>query len=398
MRSPLVIASAFLVLFLVAAQGGCASDPNIEGAKLDLKNKDYDRALTNVNTAIQKDPSNAEAYWWKGQILQEQAQNSQDVQMHAQLVSDMADAYEKAIELDPERADEVNQRLRIAYFAEFQRGAQAFNRGKEDAAAYDEAVGYFQAASALQPDSVDAYINQAYALLNAGRNDEAIVPFETAIGKGASDPDTYRFLADLYVAADRGPEAVTMLEKARTSFPENTDIEAQLLNAYIRSGQEDRAVEQYQQAIARDPENKLYRYNLGSLYLNAERYDDAVEQLAQAVRIDPEYGAAHYNLGAAYVNKAVDLNQKIGELDDALRADRSTLSADQIKAREAEIDALAQQRRGFFQQAITPLERARDLMQAEGSETTQVCQALFQSYVQTGQTQKAEGVSDCAGY
>ena len=57
--------------FLIMGANGCSSDPNVEGAKLDLRNKDYDRALENIDKALQNDPQNAEAYYLKGQVLQE---------------------------------------------------------------------------------------------------------------------------------------------------------------------------------------------------------------------------------------------------------------------------------------------------------------------------------------
>jgi tetratricopeptide (TPR) repeat protein len=198
--------------------------------------------------------------------------------------------------------------------------------------------------------------------------------------------------------ANRSAEAVTLLEQAQTQYPENEEIRSQLLNAYVASGQEDRALDQYRQAVESDPNSKLFRYNYGSLLLQSERYDEAIEQLEAAIAIDPNYASAQYNLGAAYVNKAVDANDRIGELDDQLRQQRATLTAAQVQERESEMDALVEQRRQFFEAAVAPLERAQELMQAEGGEVMPICQALFQAYVQTGQQDKAETVSACAGY
>lgn len=383
------------VLLMAAACGG---DPNLEGAKLDLRNKDYARALENVEAALQTNPQNAEAYYVKGQVLQEQASETQDAEQHTKMVQDMAEAYQRAIELDPALTEDVNNRLRLAYFNEFQRGGQAFNRGQEDSAGYAEAASYFRNATLLQPDSADAYINYGYSLINAGRSEEAIQPLHTATEKGSVNEDVYILLSDLYIRANRSAEAVTLLEKAQAEYPENDEIRSQLLNAYVASGQEDRALDQYRQAVESDPNSKLFRYNYGSLLLQSERYDEAIEQLEAAIAIDPNYASAHYNLGAAYVNKAVDANDRIGELDDELRQQRATLTAAQVQQRESEMDALVAQRRQNFEAAVAPLERARDLMEAEGGEVMPVCQALFQAYVQTGQQAKAETVSACAGY
>lgn len=395
----------FSIFFVVILGGimlmganGCSSDPNIEGAKLDLRNKDYDRAIENVNTALERDPENAEAYLLKGRILQEQAETVEEAVAHRQIVQDMLQSFQRAVELDAGLEEDVSQRLRLAYFNEFRRGVQAFNRGSEDQEAFTDAAAYFQLAGEIQPDSAGAFVNQAFALLNSGNAAEAIEPLQTAIERGDTQPETFIFLGELYTAENQLDRAVDVLERATEVHPQNPDIQSQLLNAYVQTGQLDRALSEYERAVELNPENKLYRYNLGSLLLESERYDDAIEHLEKAVEIDPDYANAQYNLGAAYVNKAVEVSEEISELDDALRAERNTLTDAQISEREQRMDELAGDRRGLFQQAIPSLERAKQLMEQTGDDASQVCQALFSAYVQTDQQQKAESIAGCAGY
>jgi tetratricopeptide (TPR) repeat protein len=132
--------------------------------------------------------------------------------------------------------------------------------------------------------------------------------------------------------------------------------------------------------------------------LEAERYDEAIEQLAKAVELDPEYGSAQYNLGAAYVNKAVAVNERVSALDDSLRANRAELSTAEVEEIEANMEALAEQRRELFSQAIPPLEKARAQAEEGDEDMTGICQALFSAYVQTNQQEKAEALAECAGY
>jgi hypothetical protein len=82
--------------------------------------------------------------------------------------------------------------------------------------------------------------------------------------------------------------------------------------------------------------------------------------LREAVRIDPTYPSAQFNLGAAFINRAVEAGERINELDDQLRAQRGSLSQDEIRRRENEIDRIVDDRRGYFGEAIEPLERALD--------------------------------------
>ncbi len=383
---------------LLMGANGCSSDPNIEGAKLDLRNKDYDRALENVNTALERNPQNAEALDLKGQILQEQAGEVSDPEQHRQIVEQMLQAYNQAVQIDPGLQNDIQQRLRLAYYNEFRSGIQAFNRGQNDASAYDQAVMHFDLAAQIQPDSAGAYVNKAYALLNTGRTQEAVEPLEQAIEHGDTQAETFMFLADLYNQRNEPQQALSVLERAVELHPDNADLQAQLLNAYVQTGRIEDALNEYRAAVQRDPQNKLYRYNLGSLLLEAEEYDEAIEHLEVAVQVDPEYANAQYNLGASYVNKAVDVNERINELDDALRTERSQLSDAEIQQREQEIEELAGQRRDLFAQAIPPLERAKSLMESSGDDATSVCQALFSAYVQTDQQDKAESIAACAGY
>lgn len=384
--------------FLLIAADGCSSDPNVEGAKLNLRNKNYDRALENLDIALDKDPNNVQALKLKGDVLSEKGFATPDVTEHTDLIMEMLSVYGRTMELDPTLSEEITLALRIAYQNEFTRGIQAFNRGRNQESEYNSSAAYFETAAEIMPDSAGAYVNLAYALMNANRSNEALVPFEMAIEKGDTELDTYRFLASLYQANDRTGDSVGLLESASEIYPDDVDLQTELLNAYQLAGQIDRAMSMYAAAVDRDPNNKLFRYNYGSLLVQMERYDDAIEQLLAAIDIDPEYGNAHYNLGAAYINQAVLLNEQVTALDDELRANRSSMSSDEIAAMDAQIVEVADQRTALFGKAVEPLEKAKTLFEAEGEDATDVCMALFQSYVQTNQTDQANAVSECAGF
>ena len=77
-RSPLFICLVFASFVLFGADG-CSSDPNVEGAKLDLRNKDYDRALQNLETALQTDPDNVDALELKGRVIGEMILGIRDI-------------------------------------------------------------------------------------------------------------------------------------------------------------------------------------------------------------------------------------------------------------------------------------------------------------------------------
>ena len=171
------------------------------------------------------------------------------------------------------------------------------------------------------------------------------------------------------------------------------ELQNQRLNALNSTGNTERAMQAYQEQIEQDPDDATYRYNYGSLLLNADRYDEAAEQLARAVELDPDDPKKQYNLGAAYLNKGVALQDSLVSLRDSLTAKEQPLTDEERKM----VRELDDQRRGLFKDAIPPLERARQLSGPSGQYRQNACSALFQAYVQTEQTEKAEEVKECAG-
>ena len=104
---------ACLALVMVAADG-CSSDPNVEGAKLDLRNQDYDRALSNIEKALETNPDNSEALKLKGDIYLAQLDDTNDPAMRTQMTRDLVMTYERAAQIDPELQPEVSLQLQRA--------------------------------------------------------------------------------------------------------------------------------------------------------------------------------------------------------------------------------------------------------------------------------------------
>ena len=82
-------------------------------------------------------------------------------------------------------------------------------------------------------------------------------------------------------------------------------------------------------------------------------------------------------------------------MDDEIR--EQGLTGDNRASKEAEIEALVETRRGLYEEAVLPLERARALLEESGEDASGVCTALFQAYVQTNQMEKGEEAQACAG-
>ena len=182
------------------------------------------------------------------------------------------------------------------------------------------------------------------------------------------------------------------MSKDLTAMTPLAEIQNQRLNALNNTGNTERAMNAYQEQIEQSPDDATYRYNYGSLLLNADRYEEAAEQLGKAVELDPDDPKKQYNFGAAYLNKAVSLQDSLVSVRDSITQDRSPTEEERQMVKD-----LDEQRRALFKKAIPPLERARQLSGTDGRYRQNACSALFQAYVQTEQSEKAEEVQECAG-
>lgn len=392
-----LICSVLIITVLLGA-AGCGGDPNVEGAKLALTQDEVDYAdyYSKLDESIAADPTNAEAHYVKGRLMKRQLGEVRDADERSMLLGKMVGAFNSALEIEPDNS-EIMQEVTNAYIEEFRSGYNAFQRGQEDENAYAVAVQHFQNASMIRPDSLSPYVNQAYALFQAGSATEAIMPLEKAIGLGEENVDTYTFLSSIYQTENRMEDSIDLLLKAREMHPGSEEIRGQLLNAYIATDQIDRAMDDYSSAVDSEPDNKIYRYNYGTLLMGADMYDEAIEQLTAAVEIDPEYGDAYANIGAAYANKAISVHNSAIELDDKVRTDRSSMSSAQIEEAEKKIEMLIDERKMLFGEAVTPLKRAREIKMANGDDLQEICHNLFQALAQIDDQEQAKEFAECAG-
>ena len=234
-----VVFAAFLSFMLLVGAGGCSGDPNVEGAKMNLKDKDYAAALENITTALQTNPQNGEAYLVKGNVLASQAsENIKDAEAHLQTVMEMVDAYTKATELDSTLTGEVAGKLALAWNLDYNEGVNTTNGATETGVTddYFKAANYFKAASLIDPDNLGSFRYHAIVLLQGGATTDAIGPLELAIAKGDTMPELRNYLAQIYHQEARYDDAIDILEQARVDFPDSLGFIPQLMNAYLQGG------------------------------------------------------------------------------------------------------------------------------------------------------------------
>ena len=129
-----------------------------------------------------------------------------------------------------------------------------------------QAVGEFQKALLLAPNSVRERLNYGLALLRAGRTKEGVAELEKVQKQDASLPHTWFNLGIVF----------------------------------RKDGDFERAITQFEKMVALVPSEPVSHYNLGVLYKQVGKLDDAAKQLETAEKLDPEMEAPHFQLYNIY--------------------------------------------------------------------------------------------------
>jgi Flp pilus assembly protein TadD len=130
---------------------------------------------------------------------------------------------------------------------------------------FPEALGNFQTACVLDPESDTGCLNAGIALLNMRRYDDARQILSKSAERDPQNPRAWFNLA--------------LLERA--------------------AGNSDAAMADFQKAAALDPSDAGTQYFLGFLDSQAEHYQQAVADFRRAIELDPFHASAEYDLAQA---------------------------------------------------------------------------------------------------
>jgi len=224
--------SALFALFLgslgLAALSGCsAGNPDMSAAEDAMEKKNYEQALTSVESAIDKDSANAEAYAMKARILRQMADSTTPPAKYEKRYEQARQAEQKAINFDPGQRSNIKSQRKLSYIQEYRKGADAFKKARRTQSKEDflRAAAFFSAAGAARPDSSGPILNEAFARLQAAQlgdggqaaqeMSEVIPLLERYLEKTDQPSKTaYTILVQLYRQDKRPEKAIEMAERA----------------------------------------------------------------------------------------------------------------------------------------------------------------------------------------
>jgi len=301
------------------------SSTELTSAKLYIQQKNYTKAIESLQKEVTKNPKSDEGYYLLGYVKGEQGD-----------LKAMVENFDKSLAISKKFAKEIDDYKKFQWQDNFNKGVGLFNRGTKvqdpDSSKmyFNMSAERFQNSIICEPDTVGAYKNLVYSLINAGKEDEIEAPLKKII-ELSHDPQAYVDLAKVYnnqaivlmnsykdsknvadslEAMKMYDKEIALLEEGYKLHPDDAVILAQLSNAYVEANKMDVAMETFKEGIKKDPTNEKYRYNYGVLLLGSGQYAEAAEQFKKAIEIKNDYPSAYYNLGVTYLKWGAALQEK----------------------------------------------------------------------------------------
>ncbi len=417
---------------------GGPSNPLIKEAQDGIKAGNYEAALASLDQAIVEDSVDADAYYYKGIVYSEIAQNNPDIAERKNSYRNMRENLVKANTLytnqGAKSVESVQSQLLIdkIWGQEHNNGvkyAQGDTTVAQVANPLETSIAHLQNAVIINPDSTLSYQVLAEVHRLNGSPEKSAEVYETVLEiKPNPDASDYDRLGSLYLQSEQYQKAITSLNKGTEAFPDSVSLVQKLADAYMNAGENEESIKVIESLIARDPENPQYHLVLGTqIYIMAskmndkvsENYDEifelereirslsgaekstaenklknlkseiddlssksnnltdqAIEEIKLVTELKPNDANAFNTLGVIYQNRAAGLFEKRNATEDNDEA--------------AKIDDEA---KNNLRQAMTNYEKATEIQ----PDNQNYWRSLFQVYTSLGMNEKAEEAMEKAG-
>ncbi len=206
-----------------------------------------------------------------------------------------------------------------------------------DAGQVSRAIGEYEKAIELAPDSPDARLNAGIGYLLTGRREEARKAFLLAQRLRPSSPMTLAFTRQ-YLGSMAGEEgdyqsAAALYRAALEAYPYQLEAALSLANLLVRVGQEREARAVITDMIAKYPRRAAPRAQMGRIESRAGNVKAAIDCFSQASRFSPsnpdymiELAAEHLKAGEKdKASRLLDKAEKINPADARIKSLRKSI-------------------------------------------------------------------------
>jgi predicted Zn-dependent protease len=381
MKKTLFFSFLFLVVMSVSAQ-------DLKKIKSYSDSKQWDKAKTEVDAFIAKNPTSAEGYYAKSKVYSGLASNEQFKTLTADPRGEAFEAFKKAVELDKDNKlmvlmvqDQYKPVIDL-YTGYFESGAAFYNNGiaNKNKADYEKAMNEF-----INANKVGTYINQkkwvtlgdldttltlniAKSALNAGKKEDALLYFKKlAVANVVSTKDdkvgytlVYQWLTQYYKDAKDEANMIKYADLGRKYFPNDDFYDAMLIEYYRGKKDHDALFKKYDEIVTRFPDSSIYHFNYANDAFNYVYNSDAGvkvtdkeavlkkagDEMQKALALKPNDVNTNWLLGQYYYNGGIDLREQANAIKGT--------KPDDVK-KKADLNAQA---KDLFMKAIPYAEKA----------------------------------------
>ena len=158
----------------------------------------------------------------------------------------------------------------------------------------------FQQAIELNPERPVPYLNLAMTLFDRQMYTDGDEIFFQAVAKGLPNPEKYIIdFAALYRERNMPSRAISVLQKGKEMFPQSYAIAANLGSAMVDASRYTEGVPELERALGMQPSSTEVLNNLGVFYANKKDYARALDYWNRSLSIQPQQAAIRQAADAA---------------------------------------------------------------------------------------------------
>jgi len=333
--------SALFVLAVLFTVIAYSQNTKVVSAYNYLRNGQLDKAKLNIDEACANDQTKglAKTWFYCGNIYLSISLTKEEKfkSLDTNATQKAYDAYQKAIQLDPEISND-NLMPNSPKLGLFFLGDQYYNKGVDFfyKKQYPEALTMFEMTKKINnifgiKDS-NATFNAGLCAVQLKDNKKAKAFFEELVKNNFKQGLIYSQLALLYKAEGDTVKADAIISKGRKSMPNDLNLIISEINMFLAKGKVTEAQDLLDLAVSKDPNNATLHFAIGANMDEFGNFEQAQKSYLKAIEIKPDYFDAHYNLGALYVNTAASVMEEANKLpiSETAKYDELKLKADNL--------------------------------------------------------------------
>ncbi len=256
------------------------SDAFIGLAKYSLSARDIEAATDFAEQAVTRDPKNADAWLFKGDLLRMQGKTDPALA-----------AYDQVVKLKPN-----------SFIAYLNKASLEIGAGKFEAAEAD-----IKAARKAAPGSLMVFYTQALLDFNQGKNSAALDSLQQILSKAPEHMPSRLLAGAVQAALGSAPQAEQHLKYYLERDPENIYARKLLASVLLKNRQTQRAIDVLTPALKVSQQDPQLLALAGESYMQANDFTKATEYFEKASSIAPESAMLHTALGMSKLGQGAKL-------------------------------------------------------------------------------------------